>query len=223
VRRLGIALALAVGAVAAGAQQKIDILDPLRTPIMQNSTIAVTHLRFNPGTREQTHTHPFPLLLVQITPGEIDVNDLGTIKHGTHLGEVFWIPTNRQHAVQTRPGAKANVDLLAIALLPDRTHPASLPTIDAQPGITRTTLMDNNDMRVVRVRFEPNSKEVLHTHPYDLVTIQLTAGRIEIASGNEHTVSLRDVGFVNFVDRNVQHAYASADPKPFEILSVAVK
>ena len=63
----------------------------------------------------------------------------------------------------------------------------------------------------------------MHTHANDLVTVQISGGSVETSIGAQHALSYRDPGFVQFVPRNIQHSYASADTKPFEILSVAVK
>jgi quercetin dioxygenase-like cupin family protein len=196
--------------------------EPVRTPVAQNNTVAVTQLRFAPGTRETAHTNPFPLVLVQITPGEIEVQEQGASRRGNRAGEVWFVPANRPHAITPRQNSKT-VDLIAIAILPTRTPAPSSPPTAAPPGITRATLLDNPDVRIVRVKFDPSAREPVHTHPNDLVTVQISGGSVETSIGAEHALSYRDPGFVQFVPRNIQHSYASADTKPFEILSVSVK
>lgn len=221
-RRLIAAAAIAVlGAASPSGQANPS--DPIRTPILQNETLAVTHLRFGPGTREADHTHPFPIVLVQITAGSIAVLEQSTIRRGGRAGEVWYIPSGRGHAVTSQPGATVPVDMLAVALLPGRPAAPAAPATDAPPGITRLTLVDNNDMRVVRARFAPGSREPVHTHPNDLLTIQVTRGNLEIAMGPDKTTQVREPGFVQFLPRNVPHAYASADTKVFEVVSIAVK
>jgi quercetin dioxygenase-like cupin family protein len=197
--------------------------DPVRTPIMQNDTLAVTHLRFGPGTREAVHTHPFPLVLVQITTGDIAVQEQNTVRRGGKVGEVWYVPTDRPHALTTGTNVTGAIDVLAVALLPSRPPAPAAPATDAPPGITRATLVDNDAIRVVRVRFSPGSKEPLHAHPNDLLTIQLTRGKMDITMGTEHQSQDREPGYVHFLPRNVQHAYASDDSKPFELISLAVK
>jgi quercetin dioxygenase-like cupin family protein len=196
--------------------------EPVRTPVLQNTTVAVTHLRFAQGARETTHAHPFPLLLVQITPGEVEVQEQDASRRGKGAGEVWFVPQDRPHSVTPR-NANSPVDLIAIALLPTRVPAPAAPPTDAPPGISRSTLVDNNDVRVVRVRFDTTGREPVHTHPNDLLTIQITGGSVEMSIGPEHSLSYRDPGFVQFLPRNVQHSYASADDKPFELLSVSVK
>jgi quercetin dioxygenase-like cupin family protein len=202
---------------------QINPAEPVRTPILQNDTLAVTHLRFGPGTREAVHTHPFPLVLVQITAGDIAVQEQNTTRRGGKVGEVWYIPTDRTHAVTMLPSAQGAVDMLAVALLPNRPAAPAAPATEAPPGIIRATLVDNEFMRVVRVRFSPGSREPLHTHPNDLLTIQLTPGKVDVILGTQHQTQEREAGYVQFLPRNVEHAYVNADSKAFELISLAVK
>ena len=80
------------------------------------------------------------------------------------------------------------------------------------PGMVRTVLIDNGTVLVTRLGY-----------PNDLITVQATAGRLEILRASEKTTGERAAGTVEFVPRDVHHAYASVDTKPFELLSVAIK
>jgi quercetin dioxygenase-like cupin family protein len=208
--------------IGGAGQQQPAATDPVRTPIMQNETLAVTHLRFGPGTREPVHTHPFPIVLVQINAGEIAVQEQNQTRRGNRPGEVWYVPAERPHSVTSQGGATA-IDMLAIALLPNRPPAPAAPPTDAPAGVTRVTLVDNADMRVVRVRFTPGSREPMHAHPNDLLTVQVTRGNVEIVNGPDRSTQEREPGFVQFLPRNVQHAYTNADTKPFELISIAVK
>jgi quercetin dioxygenase-like cupin family protein len=207
--------AAAAASLAARAQQ------PARTTVLDNATVTVTRLRFNPGAREDVHTHPFPLLIVQVSGGTVHVADREMIRVGSRPGEVWFIPSDTRHAIINRSGAP--VDLLAIELKPDRPPAPAAPPTEAPPGITRATLIDNDDVRVVRVRFTPEGREPVHTHPNDLLTIQITKGNVDIQNGSSHTTALCEPGFVEFLPRNVAHAFGSADTSPFELLSVSIK
>lgn len=213
--------ALVAATLAAAGLYQAGAAEPVRTPVLQNTTVAVTHLRFAQGAREATHTHPFPLVLVQVTPGEVEVQEQEASRRSKGAGEVWFVPQDRPHAVT--PRGNNPIDLIAIAVLPARVPAPAAPPTEAPPGITRSTLIDNKDVRVVRVRFDTTGREPVHTHPNDLLTVQLTGGSIEMSIGPEHSLSYRDPGFVQFLPRNIQHSYASADEKPFELLSVSVK
>jgi quercetin dioxygenase-like cupin family protein len=194
---------------------------PERTTVLDNATVAVTRVHFDPGSREETHTHPFPLLIVQQTNGQATVTDREMLRVGQRAGEVWFIPAGTPHAVSNR--SNAPIEMLAVGIKTDRPQAPAAPPTEAPEGIVRATLVDNADVRVVRVRFSPDAREPLHTHPNDLLTIQITRGRVEILNGAQRSTADREPGFVQFLPRNVQHAFASADTAPFELLSVSIK
>lgn len=194
----------------------------LITPVLDNATVSVNRLRMEAESGESVHTHPFGLLVVLLTDADVERTLAGRTNR-THetAGSVWFAPKDVPHA--SRNTGKAPIEAIAVAVKPDRPSAPSAPATAAPPGITRTTILDNDDMRVVRVTFTTDGREPVHTHPNDLLTIQLTSGRVEMSIGSEKTMSGRGAGFIQFVPRNVPHAYASADTKPFEILSVAIK
>jgi quercetin dioxygenase-like cupin family protein len=218
-----ILVATTLNAEGAKIAEQANAADPVRTPILQNDTVAVTHLRFGPGTREADHTHPFPLILVQTTAGSIAVQEQNTTRRGDKIGEVWYVPTDRSHAVTMLPNQQKAIEMLAIALLPNRPPAPAAPASEAPAGITRATLVDNEAVRIVRVRFAPGSAEPIHSHPNDLLTIQLTPGKLGVTMGTEHQTQERSGGYVHFLPRNIQHSYASEDSKPFELLSIAIR
>jgi quercetin dioxygenase-like cupin family protein len=212
---------------AAGSSAQIILPQaqtPERTSVLENSTVAATHLRFAPGARETPHTHPFPLLIVQLTPStDVSVTAQELVMRGSKPGEVWYIAPDRLHSVANPPGAKGPVELLAVALLPTRQPAASAPVTDAPAGVTRSTLVDNDQLRVVRVRFDPGAHEPVHSHPNDLLTVQITAGKMEILQGSWRTSETREPGFVQFLPRGLSHMFGNADTKPLELVSVAIK
>lgn len=193
-----------------------------RSVVLDNDTALVARLGYEAGTGETSHTHPFSAVVVQLTPGEVDMM-LGSEHSRAHrdVGTVWFIPANVPHAA-INTGA-APCEQIAITIKPTRAPAPAAPPTNAPPGITRTTVVDNADTRVVRVRFAPGSREPVHAHPNDLVTVQLTPGDVEIVLGSQKTSSERPPGFVQFLPRNVDHAYISGDTRAFELLSVAIK
>ncbi len=193
-----------------------------RTGLADNASVLVARLRMDPGAREPLHTHPFSAVVIQLTPGDVDMT-LGDdhTRARQPPGFVWFIPKETTHAAMNA-GTTA-FDVITVAIKPARPPASAAPATAAPPGIVRTTLLDNAEARVVRVTFQPGSGEPVHAHPNDLVTVQLTTGRVDILVGTERTVEDRAPGFVRFLPREVPHAYSSADTKPFELMSVSVK
>jgi quercetin dioxygenase-like cupin family protein len=218
----GIVIAAIIATVARPFQGRENVVfAPERTTVLDNPTVAVTRVHFDPGSREETHTHPFPLLIVQVTNGEATVADREMLRVGHLAGEVWFIPAGTPHAASNR--SNAAIEMLAVGVKADRPPAPAAPPTEAPEGIVRATLVDNADVRVVRVRFSPGAHEPVHTHPNDLLTIQITRGRVEIVNGSQRSTADREPGFAQFLARNVRHSFASADTAPFELLSVSIK
>jgi quercetin dioxygenase-like cupin family protein len=193
-----------------------------RSVALDNATVLVARLAFEAGKGETSHTHPFSAVVVQLTPGDVDMT-LGSERSRAprDAGTVWFIPANVPHAAVN--AGTSSFEQFGITIKPTRPPAPAAPPAAAPPGITRTTLVDNADTRVVRVRFATDAREPVHTHPNDLLTIQLTPGRVEMLIGTDKATADRPAGFVQFVPRDVPHAYVSADTKPFELISVAIK
>jgi quercetin dioxygenase-like cupin family protein len=137
------------------------------------------------------------------------------------LGHVQFIAAEMPQAAAT-VGAAA-FDVVTIAIKPDRKPAGTQPPSPTPPGIARTPVLDNADARVTRVAFTPGAREPVHSHPFDLVLVQLAPGRMEVTIDTEKTVKDYLAGEVVFLPRDVPHAVASADARPFELLSIGVK
>jgi quercetin dioxygenase-like cupin family protein len=213
--------AIVVAAFLAALKGPLYATAPERTSVLDNATVAVTRVHFDPGSREDSHTHPFPLLIVQLTNGEATITDREMLRVGHRAGEVWFIPAGTPHAASNR--SNAALEMLAIAIKSDRPAAPAAPPTEAPEGIVRATLVDNADVRVVRVRFSPDAREPVHSHPNDLLTVQITRGLVEILNGAQRSTAEREPGFVQFLPRNVQHSFANADAGPFELLSISIK
>ena len=209
-------------AIATAAQPPSATPGILQTTILDNATITTTRVRVEADAAETVHTHQASLLLVLMNDADVERTVSGQTKRSHEMaGSVWFVRKDAPHA--SKNVGKAAVEAIAIAIKPTRPAATEAPASVAPPGITRTTMLDNDEVRVVRVRFGPDGREPVHMHPNDLLTIQLTSGRVEIAVGSDKSTASHGPGFVQFVPRNVAHAYASADTKPFELISVAIK
>lgn len=193
-----------------------------RTQLLDNATVMVARLNMAPGARETVHTHPFSAVVVQLTVGEVDMR-VGTRRETAQRGHehVEFIAAEMPHAAANV--GKAPFDVITIALKPDRVRGGTQPPAEAPPGISRKQVLDNSDARATWVVFEPGAREPVHSHPFDLVLVQLNPGRMEVLLGENKTVRHYEMGEVLFLPRNVPHAVSNADTSRFDVMSVAVK
>ena len=102
-----------IGAIALGLHGHAQA--PRRPPLVTNDRVSVSRLTFAAGQREQMHSNPTDVIVVQVTPGEIEfgIGDEKTTAHADP-GKVWYVPTQPPHAysnVGTTP-----VDIIVISL-----------------------------------------------------------------------------------------------------------
>ena len=171
--------------------------------VLSNATVNVMRQHLAPGARQTIRAGGTPLLVIQPSRDPAFVGDGGEYS-------------------AVNDGTTA-IDLIVVASKPTRPPAPAAPATEAPPGITRTTLIDNADVRVVRVEFAPGSREPIHTHPNDLLTVQLTPGTFDMVLGSARSGGRQEAGTVKFLPRDVPHAYISTDKKSFTILSISIK
>jgi len=184
--------------------------------------VMIARLRMAPGSREPVHTHPFSAVVVQLDPGQVEMR-VGSRRETAPrpTGHVEFLAAEIPHAAAN--AGQAPFDLVTIALKPERTRGGEQPPSDPPKGITRKPVLDNAQARATHVTFAAGAREPVHMHPYDLVLVQLTPGRVELLLGPDTTVKDMAVGDVIFLPRDVPHAVASRAEQPFELMSVGVK
>jgi quercetin dioxygenase-like cupin family protein len=193
-----------------------------RTVVAENPTVLIARLSMAPASRETPHTHPFSAVVVQIGEGQVEMElDGRKVTERRDTGHVQFIPKQVLHAAANV--GSDNFDLVTIAIKPDRMAACAAPTIETPPGIARKVILQNDEARATNVRFAPEAREPIHSHPFDLVLVQLTPAKMEVQVGDEKTVKDYATGAVIFLPRNISHAVSSAHSSPFEILSVAIR
>ena len=189
---------------AIGAAAALTLQGAATAPGLDNTTVRVTRVRIPQGGAYDVRADTAAILVVTLPGGDVQFIRSGMTRRLTNADP-------------------APTDLIAITIKPTRRPAESAPPTSPPPGIARTTILDTHDVRVVRATFAPTGREPVHTHPNDLLTIQMTPARVEIFDGSTTATTAEPVGSVRFLPRNAPHGYASADTRSFEILSIAIK
>ncbi len=193
-----------------------------RTALIENDTVMIARLRMAPGAREEVHTHPFSAVVVQIGAGDVETR-VGTRRDTARRepGHVDFIAAEMPHA-SANAGA-LSFDLVTVALKPDRQRGGVQAPSASPAGIARSQLLDNAEARATRVTFDPRAREAVHSHPFDMVVVQVTPGRMEVLVGGTKDTREYAAGEVVWLPRDVPHAVSNAGDRPFTVVSIGVK
>lgn len=193
-----------------------------RTPLIENDGVMMARLRMAPGAKEDLHTHPFAAIVIQLTAGEVDMRMADARSTSRRpAGFVEFIANNVPHAAANVGGAP--FDLVTIALKPERKRGGEAPAQPAPAGITRSPVLDNADAQVTRVEFAPQAREPVHSHPFDLVVVPLTGGRLEVRVGERVETREYAPGDPLFLPREISHAVSNVGSAPLTVFSVRIK
>lgn len=187
-----------------GAAAALTLPGASTSSVLDNATVHVMRVRIPQDGAYDVRADGAPILVVTLPHGDVQMIRIGMTRRLTNA-----VP--------------APAEFLAITIKPTRRPSDAAPPTSPPPGIERTTILETHDVRVVRVTFSPAGREPVHTHPNDLLTVQITRGRLEVFDGSRKSISAEAAGTVRFLARNVPHAYASRDARPFELLSIAIK
>ncbi len=220
--RLPLAAALVLSAASLHAQGPAVPLGFTVTPVLDNATLTAVRLKMAPGAKEQPHTHQYPMLVVVLTHGEMEVhNGPAQTKGPRKPGDIEFIGAGVAHNagnVGTTP-----LEALVLAIKPDRVRGGAAPPPQVLPGITRKPVLDKPDLAVTRLEVEADVREPVHTHPYDLVVVPTMPARLDVQVGDKKNVRGYTAGEMIFIPRNVPHAVANVGTTPFRLLGVIIK
>ena len=113
--RLRLVALVLIGAAVIGLQGHAQAPRTPRPALVDNARVSIRRLTFAAGQREQMHSNPTDVIVVQVTPGEIEfaIGDEKTTAHADP-GKVWYVPIQPPHAysnVGTTP-----VDIILVSL-----------------------------------------------------------------------------------------------------------
>ena len=219
--RIAITIAALLATTALNAQAPPPV-GFSRAPLFDNPTVNVFRLMLQPGARETPHTHPNSMLVVWISRAEVEMLNGQQQTPRTRLaGEVEFFAREVTHAAGN--GGSAPFEVVVINIKPDRVPGGTAAPAPPPAGVTRTPVLDNPEVTATRLDFAPSAREPVHTHPYDLVVIPLTASTLEVQIGSEKQTRDYAPGNSFFVARNQPHAVANTGSGTFSVIGVAIK
>ncbi len=180
-----------------------------------------------PGPKGALHKHDRNRVMIYLDAGsqrlEFEGGPARDVKF--RAGEALWDTKGGMHTSQNTGGGEFRV--VEIELKKDG-GTATWPALDppkVAPGIYKVEI-DNQQVRVVRVRLAPRQKIPEHEHRLNRVVVAITEVRIEVTSadGSKNTVNLQP-GEATFgaVAQPIRHREENLLDKPIELLMVELK
>ena len=208
--------AVAFAAEAADDRVKID-----------NDQARVLVVNSAPGLKSELHEHKINRVMIYLDAGQMTLTDTaGKVERlNFRAGEVLWSPATGQHVslnVSDHPVRIVEVELKSKPGVPSIAKTSPLDWVKLAPTRYKVEI-ENDQVRVVRARYGPHEKGVLHEHPFNFVVTFLTEAKMLVSTpeGESKTVT-RAPGDVTW-GGPTKHVEENLNDKPLEVVVVEFK
>ena len=204
-------------ALAADAPVKID-----------NDQARVLVVTSMPGAKSELHEHKMNRVMIYLEAGKMTLTDnagqVETLQFKAN--EVLWsTPTTRPHVslnVSDHPVRIVEVELKSKPGGASAAKPSALDWVKVDPKRYKVEL-DNDQVRVVRARYGPYERGVLHEHPWNYTVAFLTDGKLKVTNPEgESKEATKSAGEVTW-GGPTKHVEENLNNQPLEVVVVEFK
>ena len=191
---------------------------------IDNDQVRVLVVTDEPHRKGAMHEHKMNRVMIYLDPGEnkLEYENGKTDHQKFKAGEVRWSPAGGRHTSEN-PGA-APFRVVEVELKQPG-KPFSAPELDPvklEPKVYKV-LIDNPQVRVLRVNIPARHKIPMHQHALNRVVVYLTANNMRVTDDAGKIVqSPIPAGEVRFAGP-AKHMEENLESKPVEVLVVELK
>lgn len=200
------------------------VLPAQRSVPVENDQVRVLDVTSPPHRKGGMHEHAINRVMIYLTPGtnQLTYED-GRVKNlRFQPGDALWDAAGGRHTSENTEDAPFRVVEVELKGPGRPWSPAKLDPVRVAPQSYRVVL-DNPQVRVLRVRIDGGRKVPLHEHSLNRVVVYLTDQRMRVTSATgEVTEAVAKAGEVRWAGTG-RHAEENLSTKPFEVVVVEVK
>jgi quercetin dioxygenase-like cupin family protein len=212
----GVALAMTIPVFAADEPVKID-----------NDQARVLLVTSAPDAKSALHEHKMNRVMIYLDAGTMTLTDpqgkVETLKF--KAGQALWSQAGGLHTSLNTSGHPVRIVEVELKSKPGAARPAKpveLDPVKVDPKRYKVE-MENDQVRILRARYEPHDKGVMHEHSLNRVVTFLTAGKMKITSPDgESRIATNAPGDVTW-GVQAKHIEENLNDMPFEVLVVEFK
>ncbi len=220
--RLTFAVALALTTVPAFAQDVVQLAPDRVKVVFENDRVRVLRFTEPPHSKLAMHSHP-AYVAVGFTTDDFKYTfpDGKTGNDRPKAGEVAYSKAVT-HASENLSDAES--EAVMVELKEPGTGMAANTTLDAAKVDPKhyTVVVDNDQVRVLRARYGPHEKSVMHEHPA-AVAVFMTDGQIKftMADGTSRDASMKAHDAI--WEDATKHLPENTGDKPVEVIVIELK
>ena len=191
----------------------------------QARVLAVTSA---PGAKSELHEHKMNRVMIYLDAGQMTLTDTAGKAETLNFkaGEVLWSQaTTRPHVslnVSDHPVRIVEVELKSKPGGPSTTKRTALDWVQVDPKHCKVEI-ENDQVRVIRARYGPHEKGVMHEHSDNLLVTFLTECKLKVTTPEgESRTATKAAGDVAWGGPS-KHIEENLNDKPLEVVVVEFK
>jgi quercetin dioxygenase-like cupin family protein len=199
--------------------------DPVK---IDNDRARVLLVNSAPGAKSELHEHAMNRVMIYLDAGKMTLTDTaGKVETlNFKAGEVLWSPaTTRPHVslnVTDHPVRIVEVELKSKPGAVAAAKPSDLDWVKMDPKHCRVEI-ENDQVRVVRARYGPREKGVMHEHVWSYVVSFLTDCQLKVTTlEGQSGTAINSPGEMS-AGRPSKHIEENLSDKPIEVVVVEFK
>ena len=181
-----------------------------------------------PGAKSEWHEHKMNRVMIYLDAGSMTLTDsTGRVERlRFKAGEVSWSPATTQPHVSVNlsdhPVRIVEVELKSRSGAADTAKPSDLDWVKVDPKHCKVEI-ENDQVRLIRARYGPHEKGVLHEHAWSYVVAFLTDCNLEVSSPEGDSGTARKSPGDVSSGRPAKHVEENLSDKPLEVVVVEFK
>ena len=223
-RALILSALFGLAAVTVSAQDPVKVAPKQCKVAFENEYVRVLRWNVGPGEKVPMHEHP-ALVSVSLSGGKTSFTspDGKTREAEVKPGQVTWSDAEKHSSQDTggKPGEIIQVELKKKPGPAVTAITASEDAVKVDPQHYKAEFQ-NDRVRVLRIRYGPSEKSVMHAHPANVaVFLNDSHGRFALPDGKTMEADFK-AGQVDWGDKE-KHLPENMGSKPFELILVELR
>ena len=194
--------------------------------ILDNEQVKVIRAANTPGQKSQMHEHTVNRVMVNLDDGAMTLTrpdgKAQTIRW--KAGEALWSPMSGLHMSQNVGGTPYRIIEVELKKKPSG---AKMPASDLDPlkvdPMRYKVEFENDQVRVVRAKYAPRDKGVMHEHVLPRVAVFLTPQSMKVTAPDGKTSMLQGEAGNVIMGGAAKHIEENISGQPFEVVVIELK
>ena len=194
---------------------------------IDNAQARVLAVSSAPDVKSAPHEHTMNRVMIYLDAGKMTLADpKGKVQTlNFKAGEVLWSPAGGLHTSLNVSGHPVRIVEVELKSKPGGASTAKQPDLDPVKVDSKRykVEIENDQVRVIRARYEPHDKGVMHEHSLNRVVTYLTPAKMKVATpdGESRTVT-NQAGDVTWGGQ-AKHMEENLNDTLFEVVVVEFK